>query len=256
LRTSRRLRLSLAAWSILGLLATTGFAVALAEMQHTVGVWVIAALAVAWWALVWAVVLGGAALLVTPAGEPVDLYGIPNGMTALRAWLCMPLLLCAVLSLPGRTGLVLWGAVGGPVGLLDAADGFIARRFGRITVLGKALDPFMDSLFFVAASAGSLLLGILPLWLAVLIAFRYGAPLLGTPIVLLARRRPELVHTVWGRRNTLLTGAVLFVLLLVRVVDGPVQTVALAIALPTLVPTMLLHFAALERRTLSAPIAR
>ena len=47
---------------------------------------------------------------------------------------------------------------------------------------------------------------IVPLWLAALIGFRYFAPVLGTPFVFLAKRRPELVHTVWGRRNTILIG--------------------------------------------------
>jgi phosphatidylglycerophosphate synthase len=246
---------SLAAWSVAGLLLTVGFAVALARVQTSASVALVAAVAAAWWAVVALCFLAGAALLLTPAREPVDAYGVPNGLTALRAWLCMPLLLCAVLPLPGRLGLVLWGAVGGPVGLLDAADGIIARRFGHITVLGKALDPFMDSLFFIAAAAGSVLLGIVPLWLAVLIAFRYGAPLIATPVVLLAGRRPEIVHTTWGRRNTVLTGAVLFALLLTRVAGGPVWLVALAVALPLLVPTTALHFAALARRAATAPVA-
>ncbi len=215
-----------------------------------------AAAAAVWWALITAIVVAGAALLLTPAGQAVDVYGVPNGLTALRAWLCMPLFLCAAVTLPGREGLVLWGAVGGPVGLFDAVDGFVARRFGRITVLGKALDPMMDALFFIVGAAGSYLLGIVPLWLAALIAFRYGAPLIGTPIVLLMRRRPELVHTVWGRRNTIITGAVLFVLLIVRVADGPVGAVALIVALPTLVPTMVLHFVSLARRASAAPLAR
>lgn len=231
------------------------FADAVAAL-HDVAVIPIATLAaVGWWAFVSVIFVTGAALLVTPSGEPLDYYGVPNGLTALRAWLCMPLFLCAVLSLPGRLGLVLWSAAGGPVGMFDAVDGFIARRFGHVTVLGKALDPLMDALFFITAAVGSLLLGIIPLWLAALIAFRYGAPLIGTPIVLLMRRRPELVHTVWGRRNTLLTGVVLFTLLLVDITGGPVSTAALFAALPTLVPTMVLHFISLGRRAAEAPVA-
>jgi phosphatidylglycerophosphate synthase len=236
--------------------ATITFADIVAAQHSPSLVPVVTLIAITWWVVISLIFAGGAALLLDPDGNPVDLYGIPNGLTALRAWLCMPLFLCATLSLPGRLGLVLWGAVGGPVGLFDALDGFIARRFGRVTVLGKALDPFMDSLFFIVGAVGSFLLGIVPLWLAVLIAFRYGAPLLGTPIVLLTRRRPEIVHTVWGRRNTLLTGVVLFTLLLVRVSDGPVETAALFAALPTLVPTTVLHFVALARRVRDAPIVR
>ena len=96
----------------------------------------------------------------------------------------------------------------------------------------------------------------LAIWLAALIAFRYAAPVLATPFVFLARRRPELVHTVWGRRNTLLTGFVIFVLVLVLFAGGPVWLAALIVALPSLVPTTILHFASLIRRAADAPVAR
>ena len=65
--------------------------------------------------------------------------------------------------------------------MLDAVDGIVARRYGPVTVLGKAMDPFGDALFFLAAALGCYLLGIVPLWLAALIAFRYAAPVLATP---------------------------------------------------------------------------
>ena len=227
---------------------------AVAHSAQTVPV-VVAAMVV-WWALITAVIVGGAAMLTRPSGEPVDVYGVPNGLTALRAYLCLPLLLVALLSLPGRLALALWGACGGVVGLLDAADGWIARRFGPVTALGKALDPFMDALFFITAAIGSLSLRMMPLWLTALILFRYAAPVLATPLVFLSGRRPELVHTLWGRRNTVLTGVVLFTLLLVRIAGGPVDVAALWAALPTLVPTMLLHFGALGERAAAAPVVR
>jgi phosphatidylglycerophosphate synthase len=209
-----------------------------------------------WWVAVTVGVIGGAALLRTPDGTLVDRYGIPNGLTALRGYACVPVLLIGTLSLPGRLGLALWGGIGGSVGLLDAVDGFIARRYGPVTVLGKAMDPFGDALYFVVGAIGSWALGIVPLWLAVLIVARYAGPVVLTPMVLLTGRRPELVYTVWGRRNTMLTGAVLFALYWVRLLGGPVDVVALIIALPTLVPTALLHFAALLRRVAESPRAR
>ena len=226
-------------------------------LVHGHGTLTPAVIATAVWSLVVTVgVIGGAALLRTPDGTPVDRYGIPNGLTALRGYACVPVLFIGTLSLPGRLGLVLWGAIGGSVGLLDAVDGFIARRYGPVTVLGKAMDPFGDALYFVVGAIGSCALGVLPLWLAVLIVARYSGPVLLTPLVLLTGRRPELVYTVWGRRNTLLTGIVIFTLYCVRLFAGPVDTVALIIALPTLVPTALLHFVALFRRVAAAPRAR
>jgi len=76
-----------------------------------------------------------------------------------------------------------------------------------------------------------------------------------TPFVFLARRRPELVHTRWGRRNTILTGFVLFVLFIVDLAAGPVWLAALVTALPLLVPTLVLHFVSLAARVRSAPLA-
>ncbi len=209
-----------------------------------------------WWALVSVGVIGGAALLRTPDGTPVDRYGVPNGLTAIRGYACVPVLLLGTLSLPGHLGLALWGSVGGSVGLLDAVDGVIARRYGPVTVLGKAMDPFGDALYFVVGAIGSWALGIVPLWLAILIVARYAGPVLLTPLVLLTGRRPELVYTVWGRRNTVFTGVVLFVLYVVRLFGGPIDIVALIIAIPTLVPTALLHFAALFQRVAASPRAR
>jgi phosphatidylglycerophosphate synthase len=231
-----------------------GFTIGVA-LVHGSGVVVPAVIAsLAWWLIVLVFVVGGAALLETPDGRMLDHYGIPNGLTAIRAWMCLPILFIAIFSLPGKLALILWGAVAGSVGLLDAVDGFLARLIGPVSVLGKAIDPFGDALFFVFGAVGSYLLGIFPLWLLALVVFRYAGPVLLTPLVLLTGRRPELVYTVWGRRNTFATGLVAFILFLVRVANGPVDVVALAVALPTLVPTALLHFVALARRVFSAPI--
>ncbi|HYA01302.1 MAG TPA: CDP-alcohol phosphatidyltransferase family protein [Candidatus Binatia bacterium] len=207
-----------------------------------------------WWLLIGLVLAGGATLLVEPSGARVDRYGVPNGLSALRAWLCLPLLLCCAWSLPHRLSLILWVFVGGSVGLLDAADGWVARRWGPVTQLGKAIDPAMDALYFSIAAVGNILLGILTVWLAALILFRYLAPLLLTPVVFLLRRRPELVRTDWGRRNTVLTGVVLTVCMLVYVAGGPVTLTNLVVGLPLLVPTMLLHFRSLALRVVAAPV--
>src|SRR5438309_544959 len=165
--------------------------------------------------------------------------------------------------------------VEGRIGLRGLA-GLYAEAFGRLrrsahlrasylfwialglafTELGRALDPAMDSLFFGTAAIGSTLLGIIPRWLMALLLFRYLAPLLATPIVFLARRRPELVYTVWGRRNTALTGVAFFVLMLVRAFYGPVDAVAIALGVPLLATTTVLHFVALAERTYHAPLVR
>jgi phosphatidylglycerophosphate synthase len=232
------------------------FGIGVALVHGAAAVPLATALTLVWWLLVSLIVAGGAALLMKPDGTRVEAYGVPNGLTALRAYACVPLLLVATLSLPGRLALALWAGFGGATGLLDAVDGLIARRFGPITVLGKAMDPFMDSIFFITGSVGCYTLGIVPLWLMTLVLFRYAAPLLATPFVFLSGRRPELVYTVWGRRNTQLTGLVFFTLFWVRLAGGPIDVAALFAGLPTLVPTTVLHFIALARRAATAPLRR
>jgi hypothetical protein len=96
----------------------------------------------------------------------------------------------------------------------------------------------------------------MPFWLMVFIYVRYLGPLLATPVVLLARRRPELVHTPWGRRNTLYIGVVVFTLMWVKIAGGPVDGVALAMGIPLVVVTALLHFWQLAVRAYRAPVVR
>ena len=252
---SRSLRRSLTFWLALGLVLAEGFTIPLAELHGAPSLLPMVLGALGCWAAVSLFLVIGTPLLRTPDGARVDRYGIPNGLSAIRAWLCFPLVMCAALSLPGSLGLYLWCAVGGSTGMLDFVDGYVARRFGPVTALGKAIDPAMDAVFFSLAGVGSWLLGIVPGWLAAGILVRYMGPFLATPFVFAAGRRPELVHTVWGRRNTAGIGLVLFVLMIVRLSGGPVNTVALVIAPVLLLPTLVLHGIALVRRTVDAPRA-
>jgi cardiolipin synthase (CMP-forming) len=252
---SRRLRRSLLLWLAIGLLVSEGFTVPLAELHDPHSLVPLGLGALASWAVVSLFLVFGAPLLLTPDGVRVDRYGVPNGLTAIRAWVCFPLVVCAAVSLPGSLGLYLWCSVGGSTGMLDFVDGYVARRVGPVTALGKAMDPAMDAVFFGMGGVGSWLLGISPGWLAAGILVRYMGPFVATPFVFLAGKRPELVHTVWGRRNTAAIGLVLFVLMIVRLSGGPVNTVALVIAPLLLVPTFVLHSVALVHRTVDAPRA-
>ncbi|HEX3607130.1 MAG TPA: CDP-alcohol phosphatidyltransferase family protein [Candidatus Dormibacteraeota bacterium] len=212
--------------------------------------------ALLWWAAVIAVPVIAAALLTTPDGTPVDGLGAPNGLTAMRAWSCAGLTCCAFVPTPRNLGFILWGSVGGVAALLDLLDGWIARRVGPITRLGQLLDPVMDCVFFSVAAVGNIALGIIPAWLGGLMLARYLGPLLFGIVFQLGGRRPELSATVWGKRNTVLTGAVLLTLYVVRAAGGPTGTVALVLGVPLLGTTTLLHFAVMARRERDAPIAR
>ena len=87
LRASPRLRRSLFGWLALGLIMAEAFSLSVAQVHG--GGWVIAGLlTLAGWLVVSLALAGGAAMLVRPDGSPVDVYGVPNGLSAIRAWLC------------------------------------------------------------------------------------------------------------------------------------------------------------------------
>lgn len=254
LRQSASLRHSLLIWTTAGLVCTAGTsgAVSLLHMATASSLVGAAIASIVWWGFVSTALCCGAALLNTPDGMRVQRYGVPNGLTALRSYACLPLILTATLSLPGRTGLYIWCSLGFAAGMLDAVDGIIARRIGPLTDLGRALDPASDALFFSMAAVGNLSLGIIPVWLALFMLIRYLGPLLLTPVILITGRRPELGHTDWGRRNTILTGVVLFCCMWTRLLDGSVGLVALVLGAPVLLPTAALHVVALIERVRDA----
>lgn len=68
----------------------------------------------------------------------------------------------------------------------DWVDGFIARRTGQVTELGKVLDPLADRLILAAALITFVAVDAIPLWAALLVLVR-DALVLAAGIVLGAR---------------------------------------------------------------------
>lgn len=56
--------------------------------------------------------------------------------------------------------------------LSDLLDGFVARRMGQVTDLGKIFDPFADSLSRLTGFLGFTLIGLVPVWVFVIILYR------------------------------------------------------------------------------------
>ena len=57
-------------------------------------------------------------------------------------------------------------------GITDWADGWLARRWDQVTVLGQLLDPVADRLYLVAVVVGLAVRHVIPWWLAVLLPLR------------------------------------------------------------------------------------
>jgi CDP-diacylglycerol---glycerol-3-phosphate 3-phosphatidyltransferase len=75
--------------------------------------------------------------------------GLPNLITFLRI-LAIPLL-CWLLTFPGPRASWTAMVVFFIASLTDFLDGWIARRFGLVTSLGKLLDPLADKLLVISA---------------------------------------------------------------------------------------------------------
>lgn len=69
----------------------------------------------------------------------------------------------------------------------DWVDGYVARRTGQVTELGRILDPVADRLAIAAGLVTFAVVGIFPLWAALLILVRDAAVVLGGAVVLWGR---------------------------------------------------------------------
>ena len=98
---------------------------------------------------------------------------IPNVLSAVRI-LLIPAFVILLLDPDTRlAGFLLLGAVVST----DWVDGYIARRTGSVTELGKLLDPIADRLALAAALITLVATDLFPLWAALVILVRDAAVL-------------------------------------------------------------------------------
>ncbi|GFE84533.1 phosphatidylglycerophosphate synthase [Steroidobacter agaridevorans] len=86
---------------------------------------------------------------------------IPNALCILRMLLVVPI---AWLLNAGEYKLTLW--VFAFAGFTDGLDGFLAKRCGWMSELGKVLDPLADKILLVSVFIILAVLDIVPAWLA------------------------------------------------------------------------------------------
>lgn len=122
---------------------------------------------------------------------------VPNLLSFIRIVL-IPVFVTLLLDEETRlAGFLLLGAVVST----DWVDGVVARRTGQVTELGKLLDPFADRLAVAAALVTFVVVGIFPLWAALLILVR-DAVVLGVAIVLAVTRGPRIEVRQIGKYAT------------------------------------------------------
>ena len=131
------------------------------------------------------------------------IFTIPNIITFVR--LCaLPVFVYLLFGAEDRfaAGWVLFA-----IGSTDWLDGYLARRMGQVSNLGKVLDPVADRLLFFVGGGSILIDGSIPLWVVGLVLAREVVIAIGT--LVLAGMGARRIDVTWfGKAATfLLMGA-------------------------------------------------
>lgn len=103
-----------------------------------------------------------------PSGEVDRILTIPNLITMARL-LTLPVFCWVLFGLEDRhlAAWVLFFIAG-----TDWVDGYLARRLGQVSSVGKVLDPVADRVLFFVGVGAILIDGAVPVWVAVLVLVR------------------------------------------------------------------------------------
>ena len=122
---------------------------------------------------------------------------VPNALSFLRILLIPAFVGLIVDHDTSRAGLILFGVVSAT----DWVDGWVARRTGQVSELGKILDPTADRLAIAAGLIALVVRGAFPLGAALPILVRDGAIILAGA-ALLARTRARIEVRFVGKAAT------------------------------------------------------
>jgi CDP-diacylglycerol--glycerol-3-phosphate 3-phosphatidyltransferase len=101
-----------------------------------------------------------------------QILNLPNGLTIIRI-LAIPIILFLLFYPEPEEGCRLFTALFFlAVAVTDTLDGYIARRRGMVTTLGKFLDPLADKLLIVAALIALIPVRDVPAWMVIVIIGR------------------------------------------------------------------------------------
>lgn len=104
------------------------------------------------------------------SGPHKKMSNLPNILTLFRL-ACIPVVLVC-LNFPGRFGSFLAALFFGLAFITDILDGFFARRYGAVTVVGKFLDPLADKILVSVTMIMLIPLGRIPVWMVIVIIIR------------------------------------------------------------------------------------
>jgi cardiolipin synthase len=124
---------------------------------------------------------------------------IPN-LLSLGRLLCVPIFLYLLFHHPIHRVSAAWLLAG--LGATDWVDGFVARRFGQVSTLGKVLDPTADRILLFVGVIAILVDGAVPTWVAIIAIVREGV--VAAAAVVLAALGARRIDVQWaGKAGTL-----------------------------------------------------
>ena len=141
-----------------------------------------------------------------------DIHNLPNALSLVR-----------ILSIPMLILLCMWdwhwagllaALVFALASITDFLDGYLARKMGRITVLGKFLDPVADKLLVSAALIMLIPMGRAPAWMVFVIIGREIA-VTGLRAAAVATQEKVVIDaSIWGKVKTVFQMAAILGLLI------------------------------------------
>ena len=99
-----------------------------------------------------------------------QILSLPNGLTIIRV-VAIPIILVLLFS-SGRFYQIFTAFLFLLVAITDTVDGYLARRRGVVTTLGKFLDPLADKLLIVTALIALVPARAIPVWMVIVIVGR------------------------------------------------------------------------------------
>ncbi|MCP4407642.1 MAG: CDP-alcohol phosphatidyltransferase family protein [Gammaproteobacteria bacterium] len=123
---------------------------------------------------------------------------IPNLITGTRIML-VPLMVWLLLKGKFTPALGIFTLMGAS----DALDGYLAKRYGWQTNLGKFMDPLADKTMLISAYVALGWLGLIPIWLVILVVLRDIVILGGAAAYHVLTRHLSMVPSLLSKLNTL-----------------------------------------------------
>jgi len=123
---------------------------------------------------------------------------IPNLISAIRIAL-VPVFLWLMF---GPNDYTAAGWLLGAIGATDWVDGFLARRLGQVSELGKLLDPVADRFAVASAVVAGWITGTIPWWIAALLVLRESLVAIGAAY-LASRTGEKIPVRLLGKMGTM-----------------------------------------------------